>query len=109
MGISDQWLKRNKELFLQIAIGNGVLLECGILYIYYWMSKNTLISSPCVRAKSTANMGFMESLKFVFSSWYIAKIGVIVITYGVAINLLEMYYLNILNLFWLECELACNI
>ena len=107
LGLSDQWLKRNKQLFLHIALGIGVVFGGGIMYIYYWMHKNTLVPAPFVRAKSASglkSMGFLESLKFVFSSWYIAKIGIIVVCYGVAMNLMEMYYLNIVNLFWLECK-----
>jgi ATP/ADP translocase len=44
-------------------------------------------------------MNFVQSIRFVFSSPYILKIGVIVVSYSTAMTLLEIYFLNTVSLF----------
>jgi AAA family ATP:ADP antiporter len=52
------------------------------------------------------DMSFIESLRFVFSSSYILKIGVIVVSYSMAMSLIEIYFMNMVRMFWLESTIT---
>jgi ATP/ADP translocase len=70
------------------------------------MNAVTNVQNDIASPSKKKGMSFMESLRFVFSSSYILKIGVMVISYATSMSLLEIYYLNIFQLFWLESTIT---
>lgn len=93
---------------MQISMATTIIFGFIIAYTYRWMQLNVLTDPDLYNPekvkpkKNKPKMGFVESIKFVFSSGYIAKIAVLVVAYGAVINFMEIYYKNALNLFWLK-------
>ena len=72
---------------------NLTTLFAGIaLSILFWILSNKLVSSEIINAetkKSKKKIGFFEGLRHVFTSKYIGLIALLVICYGVSINIVE--------------------
>ncbi len=69
------------------------------MYIYRWMHKNVLTdpvyydaASPKTTKKSKSKMGVADSFKYLFSSPYIGLIALLVLSYGMSINLIEVIW-----------------
>lgn len=69
-----------------------------IMFIYRWIRTNVMTDirlydpsqSAGAKKKKKAKLSFMESLKVVFSSKYLAYLAVLVLAYGITINLVEV-------------------
>jgi AAA family ATP:ADP antiporter len=77
------------------------IVSVGLLsmWIYNWMQKNVLTdpfyydgASPKAEKKKKSKMGVMESFKYLFSSPYIGLIALLVLSYGMSINLIEVIW-----------------
>ena len=81
------------NLFYQMAavLAFGTLL----LGIYRWMNKNVLTDPKLytpgegTKKKSKPKLGFIESFKCILTSPYLIMIAVLVLAYGISINLVE--------------------
>lgn len=85
----------------------ALLIMCGvIIYAYYWMQKNVLTdtrlydpaSSAGSNKKKKMKLSFTEGLKVVFSSQYLGLLAIIVLAYGISINLIEITWKSQLKL-----------
>lgn len=97
LAVADPYLAQNKDLFLQLSLGIVVVLGVLVLWIYKYLR----VAAQSKPEKKT-NLGFIESLKVVFSSSYIANIATSVVCYSFVVNFITIYYKNALSLFWLE-------
>lgn len=76
-------------------IGAGVIM----MLIYRWMVKNVLsdpkyydAASPKKEKKKKPKMGIGESFAYIFSNPYIGLIALLVLSYGMSINLIEFVW-----------------
>jgi AAA family ATP:ADP antiporter len=80
---------------LRYQMGAVILFGAALLLIYRWMNKNVLtdpkLYSPGegAKKKSKPNLGLVESLKCILTSKYLLMIAILVLAYGVSINLIE--------------------
>ncbi len=87
----DAWGVTLNYLMTSVVVA-GILL----MFIYNWMQKNVLNDprfydpKEVKTKKSKPKMGMMESFKFLAKSKYLGCIAILVISYGVAINLIEV-------------------
>ncbi len=87
----DAW-----QISLNYLMGMVVLAGIAIGIIYWWINRNVLTDErfydPAQLApkKKKAKMSIMDSFKFLFTSKYILSLAVLVIAYGIAINLVEV-------------------
>ncbi len=79
----------------------ATIVSAGLLamYIYRWMNKNVLTdpvyydaAEPKAAKKKKPKMGVVESFKYLFSSPYIGLIALLVLSYGMSINLIEVIW-----------------
>lgn len=81
---------------LKWIVGAVVLAGILIMYIYSWINKNVLtdprLFDPSEKKvkKKKQKLSFWESMKVVFHSKYIGYIAILVLGYGMAINLVEI-------------------
>lgn len=83
-----------------MAIG-FILISLAILYLYRWVYRNIDEAKAkldiIVSHETKKKPGFIESTKRLLSSKYLLSIGVIVIAYGLTINLIEVSWEGILK------------
>jgi len=85
------------EVSLQYIIGIMLIFCFLIMYTYHWIQKNVLTDkrlynpeeSAGAKKKKKAKLSFTESLKVVFSSKYLGCLSVIILGYGMGINIVE--------------------
>ncbi|WP_341755218.1 Npt1/Npt2 family nucleotide transporter [Candidatus Tisiphia endosymbiont of Ptychoptera albimana] len=77
---------------LLIMMGSAVV----IMLLYRWMNKHVLTdptlydpTSKASNKKSKVKLSLMESFKMIFSSKYLGLIALLIICYGVSVNLVE--------------------
>lgn len=79
----------------------ATIVSAGLLamYIYRWMHKNVLndpvyydAASPKAPKKKKTKMSVGDSFKYLFSSPYIGLIALLVLSYGMSINLIEVIW-----------------
>lgn len=79
----------------------GALIIAGVLamVIYRWMNKNVLTdpkyydaAKPKAPKKKKPKLSVAESFKYIFSNPYIGLIALLVLSYGMAINLIEIIW-----------------
>ena len=80
---------------LKYQMGAVILFGAVLLGLYRWMNKNVL-TDPALytpgegtKKKSKPKLGFAESFKCILTSKYLLMIAVLVLAYGVSINLIE--------------------
>lgn len=90
----DAWGVALKYLGITLIIAGGLAM-----YIYRWMHKNVLndpfyydAASPKAPKKKKAKMGVGESFKYIFTNPYIGLIALLVLAYGMSINLIEVIW-----------------
>lgn len=90
---------------LNYMISAVVVSGLFIMAIYNWINKNVLTdprfydaSEPKKAKKSKPKMSMGESFKYLLSSKYIACLAILVIAYGIAINLVEVTWKGQLKL-----------
>ena len=89
---------------LNRLMGMVVIAGLGIMAIYYWMGRNVLTDprfynpSEVVKKKSKPKMSMKESFKYLLSSKYLACLAMLVIGYGISINIVEVTWKSQLKL-----------
>jgi AAA family ATP:ADP antiporter len=89
---ADAW-----QVSLNYLMGMVVIAGLAVGAIYWWINRNVLTDKRFydpdqagLPKKKKAKMSIGESFKFLFTSKYILCLAVIVIAYGIAINLVEV-------------------
>lgn len=89
---------------LQILIASVVIAGLILMLIFWWMNRYVLTNPKffditAVRAKKEKlKMGFIQSFRYIFTSKYIGLIAILVISYGISINLVEGVWKNQLRI-----------
>ena len=96
----DAW-QVTLNYLMSMVVGAGVL----IIAIYWWMNRNVLndprFYDPTEEKKpkkAKAKMGVFESFAYLAKSKYILSIAIVVIAYGICINLVEVTWKGQLKL-----------
>ena len=81
-----QWAEALQWIMLAVTLSAGLLL-----YLYGWISKNGEITLPTkCPLKKKEKGSFLDNIAVVFRSKYLLLMAVLVISYGVSINLVEV-------------------
>lgn len=89
---------------LQLLISSVFVAGIILMAIYWWMNRYVLTDSrffdaSAVKAKkSKPKLSLIEGFKYIFKSKYIGLIAVLVISYGISINLVEGVWKNQLRI-----------
>lgn len=91
---------------LNYLMGMFVVCSISIVASYWWMNRNVLTDKRFYdpeeggvkKKKSKPKMSIVESLKFLASSKYLRNIAILVIGYGMSINLVEVIWKSQLKL-----------
>ncbi len=86
------------EISLKWIILALIICFMVIIYLYRWVRTNVMTDPRLYDASQTASskkkkkvkLGFTESLKIVFASKYLAFLAILVLSYGITINLVEV-------------------
>lgn len=87
----DAW-----QVSLNYLMGMVVIAGIAIIATYWWINRNILTDPRFYDAAQTpakkkkAKMSIMDSFKFIFTSKYILCLAILVIAYGISINLVEV-------------------
>lgn len=89
----DPW-----QVSLNYLMGMVVVAGIAVLAIYWWMHRNVLTDvrfydpnqERAPGKKKKAKMSLTDSFRFIFTSKYILSLAVLVIAYGISINLVEV-------------------
>ncbi len=100
----DAW-----QVSLNYLMTMVVIAGIGVIGIYYWINRNVLTDARFYdpnelkkAKKSKPKMSIKESLLFLGKSKYILCIAVLVIAYGIAINLVEVTWKSQLKLLYTD-------
>lgn len=80
---------------LKFLMGSVMVAGCIIAFIYRWMNKNVLTDPRLYQPgegsgkKKKPKLSIGESFKYIMSNPYLGLIAILVLAYGVAINLVE--------------------
>lgn len=84
---------------LDYLMGMVVAVGIAAMVVYRWMHKNVLTdvkyydaAGPKKEKKSKPKMGVIESFKYIFTNPYIGLIALLVLSYGMSINLIEFIW-----------------
>ncbi len=94
LGAKQPTFAANLRMIGWFTLISGVAL----LVTYKWIQKYVLTdprlydSNQEVKKKKKANMGFLESMKFIFTTPYFLKLTMLMVGYGFAINLFEQIW-----------------
>lgn len=89
---------------LQVLLGSVVIAGLLLMMTYWWMNRYVLTDprffdgSEVKAKKEKLKLGLVESFKYIFTSKYIGLIAVLVLSYGVSINLVEGVWKNQLRI-----------
>ena len=89
---------------LQVLLGSVILAGALLILVYWWMNRFVLTDprffdgSEVKTKKEKLKMGLIESFKYIFTSKYIGLIAVLVLSYGISINLVEGVWKNQLRI-----------
>lgn len=93
------------QLSLNYLMTMVIVAGASVVAIYWWMNRNVLTDPRFFDAteekkakKSKPKMGIGESFKYLLSSKYVLGIAILVIAYGISINLVEVTWKNQLKL-----------
>ncbi len=96
----DAW-----QYSLNFLMGMVVVAGLAVIAIYWWINRNVLTDTRFYdpteekkAKKSKPKMGVMESLAFLAQSKYILCLAILVIAYGISINLVEVTWKSQLKL-----------
>lgn len=85
-----------------VVVGAGIIMG-----LYWWLNKYVLSDPKYLPAendkrkkKAKPKMGFFASLKYLASSKYILCLAIVVMSYGIAINLIEVMWKGQLKIFF---------
>jgi len=104
---ADSW-KWTINTLIVISIGVG----CIAMMLYRWMHTNVLVDSKyydgAKEKKKKEKPGLIESIKIIFTSPELGLITMLVVCYGVTINLVEVQWKNQVGLFFHGDKSAMN-
>lgn len=89
---SNAW--EQSVLYLNMTI---VIIGIGIMAIYRWLNKNVINKTPHLVKQASAEkikMSLRKNFSYLAKSKYLTCIAIIVITYNLAINLVEVVWKN---------------
>ena len=96
----DPW-GQTLNYLMAIVVVNGLL----VMAIYWWMNRYVLTDTRFYDTtekqklkKEKPKMGVMDSFKYIFSSKYLLCLAILVVAYGISINLVEITWKNQLKL-----------
>lgn len=95
----DPW-----QISLNYLMGMVVVAGFAIVATYWWINRNVLTDptlydpTEVKTSKKKAKLSLTESFKFIFSSKYVLCLAVLVIAYGISINLVEVTWKSQLKL-----------
>lgn len=99
-GTADYW-GRSLKLLMGAVVGGGAL----VMALYAYMQKFVLTDPECVdvktqekRKKSKTKLSYSESISFLSKSPYIRNLAILVIAYGMSINIVEVTWKSKLRL-----------
>lgn len=89
----DAW-----QISLNYLMAMVVVAGIGVMISYWWINRNVLTDSrfydpsqeKAPSKKNKAKMSLGDSFKFIFTSKYILCLAILVIAYGISINLVEV-------------------
>lgn len=89
----DAW-----QVSLNFLMGMVVIAGIAIMAVYWWINRNVLTDSRFYDSnqerapgkKKKAKMSLGDSFKFIFTSKYVLCLAILVIAYGISINLVEV-------------------
>lgn len=88
----DAW-----QISLNYLMGMVVIAGIGVMITYWWINRNVLTDPRFYEPnqeksgkKKKAKMSLADSFKFLFTSKYILCLSILVIAYGISINLVEV-------------------
>lgn len=103
-GLGKQAAVADQTLAYGITLNYMMLTVCvsgvAIMMLYYYMDKQVLTDNRLVdfsaiqKTKEKLKMTMKESMKFIITSPYILWIAILVISYGISINLVEVAWKN---------------
>lgn len=100
VGSVDYW-GRSLKLLMGAVVGGGSL----VIALYAYMQKYVLTDPECVdvkaqekRKKSKTKLSYSESISFLSKSPYIRNLAILVIAYGMSINIVEVTWKSKLRL-----------
>lgn len=106
------------QVSLYLLMGAVVAAGAVAMYLYHWMYKNVLTDKrfydaaaqehPGKSKKKKSKPGLVESIKIIASSPELGLIAVLVMAYGVSINLVEVQWKNQLGLYFAGDKGAYN-
>ncbi|KAK2974347.1 hypothetical protein RJ640_021203 [Escallonia rubra] len=77
-------------LSLKAMMSIVVVMGFAICGLYWWVNSYVPLPTRSKKKKEKPKMGTMESLKFLVSSSYIRDLALLVVAYGISINLVEV-------------------
>ncbi len=90
----DAWGVSLQYLMLSLLVAGLIAM-----FIYRWMHKNVLTdpkyydaAAPKAPKKKKTKLGMADSFKYIFSNPYIGLIALLVLSYGMSINLVEIIW-----------------
>lgn len=92
------------ESTLQLMIGSVFIAGLILMVVYWYMNRFVLTdprffdASATKTKKNKPKMGLIEGFKYIFTSKYIGLIAVLVLSYGISINLVEGVWKNQLRI-----------
>lgn len=93
--LAEEGGKSKSSMGFEFVIGVTIVSAILIMMIYWWMQKYVLTDprffDPNSKAakKSKAKLGLADSFRMIFSSKYLGLIALLVLSYGISINLVE--------------------
>lgn len=90
---------------LYYTLGFVIIAGLLVMYLYYWMNKNVLTDPKYYDAAEVAGtkkakkpkLSVVESFKYILSSKYLGFIALLILAYGVSMNLIELNWKEILR------------
>ncbi len=107
----DPWGVSLKYLMGAIIAGGS-----GMLALFSHMQRNVMTDPACVdqeqqaakKKKKKIKMTLKESAQFLMNSTYIRDLAILVISYGMCINIVEVSWKAKLKVCWDYCKTFCN-
>ena len=107
-GLSVKWFSTgvSPELSLMFICGSVLISGTIIMWLYRWVNCNVLtdplLYNPGEQSqkpkKKKAKLSAMDSFKLLFTSKYLMMIALLVLSYGISVNLIELLWKNQLKL-----------
>lgn len=90
---------------INMIVASVVLAGLAIMFLYHWICKNVLTDPRFYDAnqvkkskKKKAKMSASDGFKFLFTNKYLGMIALLVLCYGISMNLVELLWKNQLKL-----------